>query len=365
VISTYLRSAYKRLPDKVKPHVRDAYDFAKLRAQALTERRGIRRGHRVEFLDFEIAHLEPYRFLGPGRGQALVETRCTLVSPGTERAALCGLPGVPRGMFPFSPGYSAVGIVTGVGDRLSGVTVGQRVAGRLSHASRGIMSSISLFRVPDEVSDEQASFMELGIITLQGIRRARIAPGDRVAVVGQGLIGQLSNRLARVCGAASVTAVASTRNRSANALRGSWADRYVALNESPALDRIGADIVIEAVGTPGAVLTAMACARDGGTVVLLGSARGLGRDIDIHAAGQARRIKLVGAHISALPMQDVSPGRFTYQEEGRLFLELLRTKRLEVSDLITWRAKPSECNAVYEALARGGDHHVGILFVWN
>lgn len=365
MVYNLLRSAYRKLPDGAKPRVRRAYNYAQLRSRALTQARGIRHAHRVEFLDFEIAHLEPYEFLGPARGEALVETRCTLVSPGTERAALCGMPGVPRGMFPFSPGYSAVGIVAGVGKNLDNVSIGQRVAGRLSHASRGIMSRVSLFQVPDEVSDEEASFMELGIITLQGIRRARIAPGDRVAVVGQGLIGQLSNRLARISGAASVTAVASTRNRAGNALRSGWVNRFLALNENPRLEDIRADIVIEAVGTPGAVLTAMACARDGGTVVLLGSARGLGREIDLHTTAQMRRIKLVGAHISVLPMQDVSPGRFTYQEEGRLFLELLRTKRLEVADLITWRARPSDCNTVYEVLARGGDHHIGILFVWN
>src|SRR6185436_18831064 len=97
-------------------------------------------------------------FLGPGAGELLVETRCTMVSPGTETAVLCALPGVPRGMFPFPPGYSAVGIVRSVGTGLPGFSVGQRVAGRLSHANRGVMTSASLFLVPDEVTDEQASF---------------------------------------------------------------------------------------------------------------------------------------------------------------------------------------------------------------
>jgi threonine dehydrogenase-like Zn-dependent dehydrogenase len=179
------------------------------------------------------------------------------------------------------------------------------------------------------------------------------------------MLGQLSNRLARVCGAAWVAGVATSRNRAAGALRDGHVDAFVALNDNPRLSDIRADIVIEAVGTPGAVLTAMSCARDGGTVVLLGSSRGLGRNIDIYQAAQARRITLVGAHISALPAKDVSPGRFTYDEEGQLFLDLLRRRRLEVADLITWRANPSECNAVYEVLARGGDHHTGILFDWK
>lgn len=360
-----LKSVYHALPDGAKPFARKAYGATDLRARALATRRQVVRGRRVEFVDTEIAYLEPFEFLGPGPGEVLVNTRCTLVSTGTERAVLCGLPGVPRGMFPFPPGYSATGIVQRVGAGVKGVRLGDRVAGRLPHASCGNMSSVSLFTVPDGVNDEQACFIELGIITLQGIRRARIAPGDRVAVVGQGLIGQIANRLARVCGAASVAGVASSRSRSAAALRDGSVDRFIALAERPDLRGLAADVVIEAVGTPGAVLTAIECARDGGRVILLGSARGLGRNIDLHAAAQSRGITLVGAHISVLPDRDVSPGRYTYDEEGRLFLELLRSGRLEVADLITWRAQPSECNAVYEAVARGGDHHVAVMFDWR
>jgi 2-desacetyl-2-hydroxyethyl bacteriochlorophyllide A dehydrogenase len=319
----------------------------------------------VEFLDTEIAYLEPFEFLSPGPDEVMVKTQATLVSPGTERAMLCGLPGTPRGLFPFPPGYSAVGTVQKAGRRLHQFRPGQRVAGRLPHASFGVMSSASAFAVPAEVSDDEASFIELGIITLQGVRRASIAPGFRVAVVGQGLIGQLANRLARVCGAAHLVGIASSRQRASSALDGGWVDEFVALAENPPLGEIGADVVIEAVGSPGAVLTAMSCARDGGTVVLLGSSRGLGRNIDIFTAAQQRHITMVGAHISVLPTRDVSPGRYTYEEEGRLFLELLRTKRLAVADLITWRAKPSDCNAVYEVVARGGDHHVGIMFDWK
>jgi NADPH:quinone reductase-like Zn-dependent oxidoreductase len=365
MLKPILKSVYAQIPESAKPRAREIYGKVELRSRALAGRRSVYQGTRVEFLDLEIAHLEPFEFLGPASDEVLVETRCTLVSPGTETAVLCGLPGVPRGMMPFPPGYSAVGIVRGVGSRMTHFSVGQRVAGRLSHANRGVMSSISLFAVPDGVSDEDASFIELGIIGLQGIRRSGITPGARVAVVGQGLIGQVANRLARICGASHITAVASSRNRAAGALRDGYADTFVALKENPRLDQIGADIVIEAVGTPGAVLTAMSCARDGGSVILLGSARGLGRDIDVFAAAQARRLTLVGAHISVVPDRDVSPGRYTYAEEGRLFFELLRTGRLKLADLITWRAQPSECNAVYEVLARGGDHHVGIMFDWR
>lgn len=361
----FLKSVYHAIPDGAKPFAKTMYLKTDLRARAVATRRPVVQGHRVEFLDYEIAHLEPYEFLGPGPGEVLVDTKCTLVSTGTERAVLCGLPGVPRGIFPFPPGYSATGTVRRLGPGLKGIEMGDRVAGRLPHADRGNMSAVSLFKVPDGVSDEEACFIELGIITLQGIRRAHIAPGARVAVVGQGLIGQIANRLARLCGASWIAGVASSRNRSAGPLRDGSVDTFVALAERPSLTDLAGDVVIEAVGTPGAVLTAVECARDGGQVILLGSARGLGRNIDIHEVAQRRGITLIGAHISVLPDCDVSPGRYTYTEEGRLFFELVRTRRLHLVDLITWRARPSECNAVYEAIARGGDHHVAVMFDWR
>jgi threonine dehydrogenase-like Zn-dependent dehydrogenase len=228
------------------------------------------------------------------------------------------------------------------------------------------LTSDGLFKVPDSVSLEEASFIELGIITLQGIRKARIRPGDRVAVVGQGLIGQLCNKLAKVLGAVEVIAVASSRSREKTALSNNGADRYISLKEQAEnIQTIRADIVIEAVGSPNAIITASKCARDGGRVILLGSSRGLGRDVNWLELFQLRNISVIGAHISAIPDKDASIGRWTYRQEGELFFDLLSSGRLRVSDLITWRAKPEECNKVYEILAEGGREHVGIIFCWK
>ena len=128
---------------------------------------------------------------------------------------------------------------------------------------------------------------------------------------------------------------------------------------------ISADIVIEAVGTPDAIITAMRCARPGGRVVLLGSSRGLSRDVDLGTLVQSRDITLVGAHISDMPGHDASPGRHTYRQEGELFLDMLRSGRLSVSDLVTLRPSPAECNEVYEILAKGGREHVAMVFDWQ
>jgi threonine dehydrogenase-like Zn-dependent dehydrogenase len=361
----FLGKAYERTPAAVRPAAKQTFLWSALRLEGAATRRKVVRGHRIEFLGFEIAHLEPYEFLGPAPNEVQVRALASCVSPGTERAVLCGLPGARR-QFPYAPGYSTAGIVEKVGGKVPGVKPGDLVAGRMPHANRGILTRGSLFRVPRGVSPQAASFLELGIITLQGMRKANIRPGNRIAVVGQGLIGQLATRMARLVGGDPIIAVATSRRRAKSAVSPAGATEFVATSEHPdAVRRIEADIVIEAVGSAQAIVLAMDAARHGGTVVLLGSSRDLGRDLDWFRIAQERKLTLVGAHIGALPARDASPGRWTYEQEGRLFLELLAAGRLDISDLVTWRPSPSECNQVYEVLAAGGREHVGIVFDWQ
>jgi len=357
--------SYKRIPLPLRPVAKRAFMWGEIRLRALISRRKVFQGHRVVFVGSEIATLERYEFLGPGPREVLIDAEFSAVSPGTERAVLCGLPGSRRS-FPYAPGYSVAGRVVSVGAGVDGIKIGDRVAGRMSHATAGTMGPASMFKVPAGVEPREACFIELGIITLQGIRKARIRPGERVAVIGQGLIGQLAVRLARAVGATPVIAVAASRRRMRSALMPGAADEFVASREAPdAVARLEADVVIEAVGNASGIVQAMSAARRGGRVVLLGSSRELGRDLDWHAVSQERALTLVGAHISALPATDASAGRWTYDQEGRLFLDLLAAGRLRVADLITWTTAPSECNRIYETLAEGGREHVGIVFDWR
>ena len=363
-LANVLGNVYTRIPPGFRPPLKRAFLWTMLRLQALTSRRPVRQGKRVEFLDFEIAHLEPYEFLGPGAQEVLVDAVASCVSPGTERAVLMGLPGARR-RFPYVPGYSVVGRVREAGKNVGDIAVGDLVAGRMPHSSAGIMKTNSLFKVPAGIDTDQAAFLELGIITLQGIRKAGIRPGDRVAVVGQGLIGQLAVRLARVAGADPIVAVAASRRRMGSALGPHGADEFLSLADSRvAITQLHADIVIEAVGSARAITLAMEAARPGGKVVLLGSSRDLGRNLDWWNLAQRRELTIIGAHIGAMPATDVSAGRWTYKDEGVLFMKLLASGRLDLRDLITWRPRPDECNQVFEILAEGGREHVGIVFQW-
>jgi 2-desacetyl-2-hydroxyethyl bacteriochlorophyllide A dehydrogenase len=361
-IENVLRAVYDRLPDDMQPALRRSYRWASIRAEAARARATVNGAQRVVFQDFEIAYLEPQEILGPRPHEVLVDICNSAVSPGTETSILCGWPGTPR-RFPYSPGYSAAGVVAQAGSAVKGLAPGDRVAGGLRHASRDTVGAQLLVKVPEGVSLEDASFVVLGVIALQGIRKAAIAPGERVAVIGQGLVGQLSRRLASLSAPSQIIAVGASHAREALAL--SDGDRFVSLADAAGLDEIDADVVIEAAGTADSIATALRCAARGGRVVIVGSGRTLDRSASWVTLLQDKNLEIIGAHLTAVAERDASLNRWTYQQEASLFLELVRRGRLRVNDLVTWRARPSECNVVYEHLATGRSKHLGIVFQWT
>src|SRR5205823_3819384 len=146
----------------------------------------------------------------PPPGQVLAETTCTLISTGTELANYTGITVDRRAMGddwranPYRPGYSYVGIVRAVGDGVEEIEVGDRVCGHGPHASAALLDPHRLAIVPEGVTDVQAAFVTLLIITMNAVRRAKIELGESVAAVGLGLIGNLALQQARVCGAMPV-----------------------------------------------------------------------------------------------------------------------------------------------------------------
>jgi predicted dehydrogenase len=359
-----LRQFYLKLPEGVRPALKHGYHWSKLHGSSVVERKPIVHSHRIEFLDFEIAYLEEFGFLGPAPGQVLVDTHVSVVSPGTERGILVGLPGTAR-RFPFRPGYSAAGVVRAVGAGVTAFKPGDRVAGGIPHASRVNVESSTIVKTPDAVSDADAAFVVLAMIVMQGVRKAQIRPGERVAVIGQGLLGQIALRLARLLTPGRLVAVAATRAR-ADVARASGADAFVALGETPhPIPGDEADVVIEIAGTPSSMSTAVRWATPGGRIVVVGSTRAVDRGIDWKDEVQRKRVTILGAHMSLVPGADTSAGRWTYQQECALFLDLLAQRRLQVNDLVTLQSNPRDCNRVYDRLVHHPSEQLGIAFQWQ
>lgn len=93
---------------------------------------------------------------------------------------------------PIPLGYCNVGKVIDVGKGVSQFKVGDRVASNGQHAEVVSVPQNLVVHIPDNVTDEEATFTVIASIGLQGIRLLNPAIGETVVVVGLGLIGLLS-----------------------------------------------------------------------------------------------------------------------------------------------------------------------------
>jgi polar amino acid transport system substrate-binding protein len=169
-------------------------------------------------------------------GSLLVATRVSLISSGTEKqlmnlakASLAGkamarpdlmrrvVRNVKREGFrptidkvfakldtPIPLGYSLAGEVLEIGRRVTGFSVGDRVAcagaGFANHAELNAVPKNLTVPIPAGVDDEDASFVTLGAIALQGVRLAAPTLGESIVVMGLGLIGLLTVQLLKANG---------------------------------------------------------------------------------------------------------------------------------------------------------------------
>ena len=101
---------------------------------------------------------------------------------------------------PLPLGYCNVGKVLEIGAGVSGFKLGERVVSNGKHAEVVSVPINLCAKVPDSVSDEEASFTVLGAIALQGIRLSRPTLGETVVVIGLGLIGLIAVQLLRAHG---------------------------------------------------------------------------------------------------------------------------------------------------------------------
>ncbi|GJE54398.1 MULTISPECIES: NADPH:quinone oxidoreductase family protein [Methylobacterium] len=160
---------------------------------------------------------------------------------------------------PFSPGGEACGVVTALGEGVTGFAVGERV---IVHVTSGTcreaiaVDTRHLTRVPDGLSDETAAGLTITYgTTLHALRdRARIQPGETLAVLGaSGGVGLAAVEIGKILGA-RVIACASSPDKLDTA-REHGADDcvdYVADDVRAALKRLtegrGVDVVYDAVG---------------------------------------------------------------------------------------------------------------------
>ncbi|WP_299677793.1 bi-domain-containing oxidoreductase [uncultured Dokdonia sp.] len=101
---------------------------------------------------------------------------------------------------PLPLGYCNVGEVIGLGEGVSDLQIGDRVASNGGHAEFVNVPKNLVAKIPDNVSDEEASFTVIGSIGLQGIRLCNPTIGETIVVTGLGLIGLVTAQLLKANG---------------------------------------------------------------------------------------------------------------------------------------------------------------------
>jgi len=319
------------------------------------------RQNQVAVEDFELRKL--------ASGEVLIKSVSTLISPGTETAFLMALPNT-SGVFPQYPGYSNAGIVAAVGDIVSQIRIGDRVASGTSHASHVLAREENVLKIPDGLSFDEAAFFALASIALQGVRKANIELGDSVVVLGQGLVGQLALQLAKLSGGMPVIGVDLYDSRLELSPR-HGADYVfnpgkVHLEEEmgKATEGKGASVVIEATGSPEAIPTALKLAGNYGRVILLGSTRGestVNFYRDVHRKG----VTVIGAHNSIRPKYESRHGWWTSRDDGTLVLKLMGKGLLQVKDLISLKVSYKEAPEAYRRIMESKETALGVILDWT
>lgn len=348
----------------------------------------------------------------PQPGTALVRTAASLVSAGTERMlvefaekSLVGKarsrPDLVRQVLdkarreglissvetafnrldqPIALGYSSSGTIAAVGEGLKDYRVGQRVAcaggGYAVHAEYGVVPYNLIAHLPDNVEFEPAAFATLGAIALHGFRLTGAQLGERIAIIGLGLLGLLSAGIARAAGC-HVLGIDLDSRRVKLALQLGFEavtrDQGEEAAQSFSKGR-GSDAILICADTRSddPVELAGAIARDRAKVVAIGA-------VGLHIPRKIYYEK----EISFINSRSYGPGRYdpAYEENGHdypigyvrwtegrnleAFVDLLAAGRVDVRPLITHRFPIEQAPAAYELITgKTQEPFLGVLLTY-
>jgi NADPH:quinone reductase len=330
-------------------------------------------GGKIEWLDAPDPELFP--------AAVEIDTVCAAVSTGTELSGLRGMKTRTQG--DYKPGYSIAGVVRSVGPEAAakgGFVAGQRVAAYGApytyHKTRVAAPWTLVHAVPEGVSDEEASFCGPAAISMHAIRRGQFTPGESVAVLGMGILGQLAEQLLRAWGCRTLAIDRDAgRLELARRLGGACVVNTQTGDMVEAVRRLapnGVDGVIVYTDAHGAIMDQAAdLCRDRGRLVLVGG----GERVDVS------RAKVFRKELDLLVSRAGGPGRYDeqYEKQGQdlppgfvrwtegrnvaEFLAMVRSGQVNVRGLITHRYPAAQAADAYRVLdSPAGREALGVVF---
>jgi 2-desacetyl-2-hydroxyethyl bacteriochlorophyllide A dehydrogenase len=308
--------------------------------------RGVRRRavvfaapRRIELVDEELS--------APSPGHVLVRTRVSAISAGTELLVYRGelpagealdeslpaLAGQPFA-YPTRYGYAAVGEVADVGAGVPAAWLGRRVFAFQPHASAFVAPLAAVLEVPPGLDAERATLfanMETAVnVVLDGAPRI----GERVAVLGQGVVGLLVTALLARFPLETLVVVDALPTRARRGLAFGAGVAVADGAEARAVLGAGAaDLTFELTGNPAALDTALALTGREGRVVV-GSFYGTKRAaVDLGAHFHRGRLTIASSQVSHL--SPALAGRWDLARRREVAWDALA--RLDTASLVTHR----------------------------
>lgn len=282
-----------------------------------------------------------------------------------------GLPQSELGDQGWNVGYSVAGAVIATGPGVTDLAPGDLVAcagaGQANHADYVNVKRNLVCRIPAGCSTKHAASTTIGAIALQGVRRATPQLGDRIAVVGLGLIGQITVQLLHANGCKvlglDLDPARVERAKQLGMDEGTTDAEQFRQMVRDYTSGQGADrtILTAATRSDAVINLAMEITRRRGAVVIVG-------DVNLNV----KRDIFYRNEIDLLMSTSYGPGRYdpSYEVEGRdypygyvrwtqnrnmqAYLELIASGQLQIEPLIDRVITVDDAPAVYKELAKGG-----------
>lgn len=252
----------------------------------------------------------------PGEGEVLITSRCSAISAGTEAMIFSGafpsntaldanIESLKGGFaYPFSYGYALVGDVSAAGTGVDQGLIGKTLFAFHPHQDRAVVPLAACHRVPDGVSAEAALFLPQVETALNFVMDGAPLIGERVLVLGQGVVGLLTaGMLAEFPLARLVAAEPLAWRREIARQRGitetvdptdagAWQDLLASLE--------GADLVFELSGNMAALNLAIEAAGFNGRIVVGSWYGATSHPLDLGGRFHRNRLRLISSQVSTL-----------------------------------------------------------------
>ena len=346
----------------------------------------------IVFVDQQLARLLPYDGVPQkdriGDYDVLLRTEHSLISPGTELAWYSGLQRDVAGnafTYPVYTGYCHTGRVLAYGKEVRGYREGDMVVSGAGHVSHTVIDTRKEFEVdhsdlkkpiavvPEGIPGELAPFAKIGEIALTALRVADFSLGEKVLVLGQGMVGNLAAQLFQVAGADVLTVdISEFRLRKAGecGIEKRLNPERVSLHEE--IEKWtgghGVDITVESTGNSRLLLDAAHYTRRLGDIIVLGTPR---KALELNPTPELWHAHMKGISIKGAlrclfyPLHGSKLNRRSVERDLWEILSLMERGAVQVAPLHTHSYAPADCQRAYGELLEARDTAIGAVFDWT